>query len=170
MPISGESLNRWREDMSRLADAVMQTFESTFGYPPGDHIVVEADAETGQHAVRELTAAGIGGDLLDFYAKVVQVSFPDVENGFFIHSVENIVEGGHPTKLTGAANDEITVFGSDGGGGLFALNAAGDKVYRLAGGSLVGPVYEVDESGLDIVASNFESFLIQLRDQVQTAE
>jgi len=147
----------------------MRRFECAFGYPPGNNVVVATDTEAGREAVRMLTAAGIGGDLLDFYARVEHVSLPDIGNGYFIHPAEDVANGarnGQPTAVTGAVRDRITVFGSDGGGGLFALNAAGDKVYRLDEGSLIGSVYDVEDHGVDVVAADLEGFLEYLRDRV----
>lgn len=54
------------------------------------------------------------------------------------------------TTATGALDEAITVFGSDGG-------------------SLVGAVYEVDASGLTRISPDFWGFLEYLRDELSKA-
>ncbi|MFJ8582119.1 hypothetical protein [Micromonospora sp. NPDC093277] len=146
----------------------MTNFEANFGYPPDENILVKADASSGTR-VQELAAVGVTGDLLDLYSCVEKVSLPDAGNGLFIHSAEDVAEGvrGYqPTRLAGARSEDIVVFGSDGGGGLFAVSADDGSVYRLGGGSLLGQVYETDESGLIKIASDLWGFLEYLRSEV----
>ncbi|BFO20986.1 hypothetical protein SHKM778_73740 [Streptomyces sp. KM77-8] len=51
------------------------------------------------------------------------------------------------------------MFGSDGGGALFAADRQTGEIVRLEGGSLVGDVYEAEESGVKVVARDFEGFM-----------
>ncbi|MFD7659956.1 hypothetical protein ACFV4N_38770 [Actinosynnema sp. NPDC059797] len=158
--------------MSVLASKLMRNFEAGFGYPPGDDLLVEATAESGREAAQSLSSVGAPGELRDFYSRVQEVSLPDVGNGFFIASAEVLVEGirrgDRPTEVTGSVNDAIVVFGSDGGGGLFALSSSSGNVYRLSGGAQIGSTYEVDESGIAVLASGFWEFLrYLLRELVQ---
>ncbi|MFF5361321.1 hypothetical protein ACFY4I_18310 [Streptomyces scabiei] len=157
------------DEVSRLTSKLMRNFEASFGYPPGDNGVLKATPEQGPEMAAELAAAGIGEDLLEFYSRVEGVSLPDVGNGFFIHSADAVVDGireDQPTEVVGAIQDEITVFGSDGGGGLFALSSSGERVYRLDGGSLIGSTYDVDNSGVRVVANGFWDFLEYLRGEL----
>lgn len=155
--------------MSEIASKIMEGFEATHGYPPGDNVVVGADA----HAAHEgLSAVGVTGDLLQLYSVVGAVSLPDVGNGFFVHSADDVVDGirdGQPTTVTGVISDSITVFGSDGGGGLFAHSGSTGVVYRLDGGALVGSKYEAGEGDVHIVAASLDAFLTYLRNEASTA-
>lgn len=57
------------------------------------------------------------------------------------------------------------MFGSDGGGALFALSAGKEApVLRLSGGAFVGGAYDVD--GATVVAANLQDFLAFLRREV----
>jgi hypothetical protein len=159
---SGESLDRWVNGVSKLASRLMSEFEVRYGYPPGENALLKATPEDGAEAVRVLALAGIPRELLEFYSRVEEVSLPDVGNGMFVHSAQAVVEGvagDQPTEVVGAVQDTITVFASDGGGGLFALNRAGEKVYRLSGGALIGPTYDVDDDGVQVISSGFSGFL-----------
>lgn len=159
--------------MSKLAFKFMRDFEGSFGYPPGENVLLEASPERGAEAVQALSSIGAPRDLLDFYARVEEVSMPDVGNGLFVHSAQAVVggavNGGQPTEVVGAVDDTIVVFGSDGGGGLFALSRGGDKVYHLSGGSLVGSIYEANDAGGRVVANEFWGFLKYLYRELSEA-
>jgi hypothetical protein len=100
---------------------------------------------------------GLPPDLRAFYQVVGEVSLPDVENGYWIHRPpEPGVDNGRPYVLSDGR--PIVVFGSDGGGALFAL--CGSAVLRLAGGAEVGGVY--DEDGATVVAGDLREFLALL--------
>ncbi len=55
MPVTSKSLGRWVAEISQSVAVIMRRFEVTFGYPPGDNVVVEADAEAGREAGRMLS-------------------------------------------------------------------------------------------------------------------
>lgn len=157
--------------MSELASRIMRNFEPSFGYPPGDNVVVSADKSTAAETASALSRVGVRSDLIDFYSLIERVALPDGGSGIFVHSAEDVldgVRGGQPTRITGFIHDEITVFGSDGGGGLFALSVSNGRVYRLDGGSLVGSTYDADEKGVRLVAASLSAFLEHVRDDVSS--
>jgi hypothetical protein len=94
---------------------------------------------------------------------VHEVSLPDVGNGYFIHAPALVLEGESPTRLTGTVEDRIVVFGSDGGGALFALSASGRGVYRLANGSFTARGTPYDDGDVAVVAPDIGQFLDFLR-------
>ncbi|MCX3064244.1 hypothetical protein [Streptomyces beihaiensis] len=156
--------------MTELTEEFASHFEGRYEYPPDDHEVITVPLGDKDEVRRRLEAADVSDDLVDLYSRVESVSLPDLGSGYFIHSAGEMLDGmrdGQPTRVIGAVEDSITVFGSDGGGGLFALNAAQDKVYRLSGGALVGSVYEVDTSGLEIVSDGLSAFLNLLREELR---
>jgi hypothetical protein len=158
--------------MSELVSRFMSNFEAQFGYPPGENAVFEVTSGQGGDPVHALAAAKAPSALIEFYAKVDKVSLPDVGNGLFVHTAEAVADGlkgEQPTEMVGSFHDSIVVFGSDGGGCLFALNSLGDKVYRLGGGSLVGSVYDVDEPNASVIATGFQEFLDYLRRELSDA-
>ncbi|MEE1745002.1 hypothetical protein ACFYNF_27335 [Streptomyces sp. NPDC006641] len=158
--------------MAKLAVKFTRDFEVSFGYPPGDNGVVRADSNVRRDLIDGLIEAGVGGDLISFFSRVGSVSLPDLDSGFFIHSAEDLldgVRGEQPVRITGALEDEIAVFGSDGGGALFALNAAQDRVYRLSGGALVGATYDVNPSGVQVMADDLWGFLEYLLSELSRA-
>ena len=159
MPITGASVSSWAEELSQLAARFTDSFEDRFGYPPGENHVVVAEPRRTQDELASLGLQGAHADLVTLYAQIESVSLPDIGNGLFIHPVADPAKSGQPTTLTGDTEDQITVFGSDGGGNLFALNATGDKVYRLSSGALHGDTYEADAGEFTVIAPLLGGFL-----------
>ncbi|MFF1710301.1 hypothetical protein [Streptomyces sp. NPDC058268] len=85
------------------------------------------------------------------------LSLPDVGVGLFVHPARQTVAGLHgdlPTRLVGAVEDSVVVFGSDGGGALFALSRTdGATVYRLPPGRVDGDLYHCAPTADDLAAS-----------------
>ncbi|MDT0452761.1 SMI1/KNR4 family protein [Streptomyces hesseae] len=147
----------------------MRRFEATYGYEPGENRLVEATGKPKHDMLRALATAGAPADLVEFYGQVECVSLPDVGNGIFVDPIEEVIEGAagsQPTQVTGSINGSILVFGSDGGGGLFVLMPSDSKVYRISGGSLIASTYDVNDSGLEVVADTFDGFLDYIFDQL----
>lgn len=136
----------------------METFEETHGYPAGDNEVALADHET-RTAVTLLTnhrpeyAA-----LLSLFAVIDSVSLPDIGNGYFIHPPSTVTAHLHEYGAVPLENDDHgLVFGSDGGGNLFAL-AANGTVHKSRTASWNDEFYAV--------ATSLRHFLEQLRDVI----
>lgn len=134
--LTEEWIDAW---ISRLREHLalhLAEFESRFGYPP-DLNSVESEGEFG-HSDFDVIAA-VSLDLALLYRRIRYLSLPDVGIGLFVHSAQQTVaglRGALPTRVVGAAlDDSVVVFGSDGGGVLFALSRAdGRTVYRLPPG------------------------------------
>ncbi|MEU9291945.1 hypothetical protein AB0D57_47030 [Streptomyces sp. NPDC048275] len=162
MPISGPNVDSWIDEMSRLASRFVAAFETAYGYPPGEHYVSRASDRGGRDALATVLSDAGAGDLVEFYSHVAQISLPDVGPGLFVDEVEDVVEGWHgsqPTQVHSVPDRTVAVFGSDGGGALFAADRQTGEIVRLEDGSLIGDVYEVEESGAQVVARDFEGFM-----------
>ncbi|MEU1763308.1 hypothetical protein [Micromonospora sp. NPDC005652] len=172
MPISGESLSRWVDDVAGLLVQYLSAFEGKYGYPPDENVVVRAESASLLPGVRSLAEMAVHADLLEFYAVVERVSLPDVGNGIFVLSAEEVLEGIQglqPSEIRGALDGRIVVFGSDGGGGLFALIGESGQVCRLSGGAWVGSVYEVEENGIASCGANLNGFLQGILEELRDA-
>lgn len=172
-PISGSNVENWANEMSILASRFVAEFEDVHGYPPGEHYVSRSTDGGGRDALAAvLSGAGVG-DLVEFYSHVSRISFPDVGPGFFVDEVECVVagmRGARPTRVSGVPGRAVVVFGSDGGGALFAVDRQTGEVVRLEEGAIMGDVYEVGEYGIQVIARDFEEFMqflsAELRRQV----
>ncbi|MEW2291381.1 hypothetical protein ABZ719_01555 [Streptomyces sp. NPDC006743] len=148
--------------MSRLVLRFTAGFEAAYGYPPGEHCVLRST----DRKASESLAAALGGsgaqDLIDFYAHVARISLPDVGAGFFADEVEDVIDGlrgTQPTRVSGVSERNVVVFGSEGGGALFAADRQTGEIIRLEGGALVGSDYEVEGPGVAVIARDFSEFM-----------
>ncbi|MFD3576372.1 hypothetical protein [Streptomyces sp. NPDC058644] len=151
----------------------LNEFEFRFGYPPDPNSV-----ETGSgcdEAVRDEASAvpavpAAPGDLALLYRHISRLSLPDVGVGLFVHSVRQTADGLRgdlPTRVVGEVEDSVVVFGSDGGGALFALSRTdGATVYRLPPGRVDGSVYRCAE-GIEVVALGLRGFLVHVESELR---
>jgi hypothetical protein len=171
MTISGEWLDEWVKCMEALTSVFMERFQLAFGYPPGENCVEPASGAFGAGGEELVGVEGVPEDLVVFYRRVGRVSLPDVGSGFFVHSVGQAVAGlwgDLPTRIVGAREDSIVVFGSDGGGALFALSVTdGATVYRLPPSGVEGGVYREGVLPCEVVASDLAGFLCLLERELR---
>ncbi|MFC8369920.1 SMI1/KNR4 family protein [Streptomyces sp. NPDC057239] len=137
---------------------LMETFEVTHGYPAGDNEVALADDGT-RAAVTLLTNhRSEYAALLSLFAVIDSVSLPDIGNGYFIHPPSTVTAHLDEYGAVPLENgDHGTVFGSDGGGSLFALAADG-TVHKSRTASWNDECYAV--------ATSLRHFLEQLSDVI----
>ncbi|MFF1278715.1 hypothetical protein ACFVZC_35945 [Streptomyces marokkonensis] len=169
MPISGPNVDSWIGEMSRLTSQFVSGFETAYGYPPDEHYVSRAADNSGRDMLAAVLSGAGARDLIEFYSHVAQISLPDVGPGFFVDEAEYVVEGvrgTQPTQVRSVPDRTVIVFGSDGGGALFATDRQTGEIVRLEGGSLVGDVYEVEESGVQVIARDLEGFMRFLFDEL----
>ncbi|WIM92494.1 hypothetical protein ACTOB_004436 [Actinoplanes oblitus] len=150
-------IERWRAGMRSDIAVLLDTFASRFGFPPGDHGVSGPATAAELDGLARLHGGAVPGDLLSFHRVVAEVELPDVNNGYWIHRPPLPgADPGHPRRLSDGR--AVVVFGSDGGGALFALaGGSGSPVLRLADGSFLGGAYEADCA--TEIAANLQNFL-----------
>ncbi len=92
------------------------------------------------------------------------LSLPDVHNGYFIDPAARVLtarQRGEPTRIGGHPERAIHAFGSDGGGGRFALGIVDGAVYYLPSGGAVedGAYLEDKLVRARVVADGVSEFL-----------
>jgi hypothetical protein len=150
-------LASWRDDIGHALAPLLATFETTYGYPPGDNRIIAAGEgrPVGEAAIHP----GLPLVLNRFYRTIHEVLLPDIGNGYFIHPLDHVLneltrQG--PVRLVESTPG--VVFGSDGGGILYAADHSG-TIYRSRAASR--------NSGFELVAPDLSSFLDQLRQAVK---
>ncbi|WP_393071559.1 hypothetical protein [Streptomyces sp. LN704] len=127
--LSADWLTNWQREITAMLEQTLARFETAYGYPPGDNDVLVADDQS-RAAAAQLEDAAVPAALVTLYSSIAELQLPDIDHGYFIHSpdlvLDHLTEYG-PVRLT----DHRTgiVFGSDGGGILFALDQGG-QVHR----------------------------------------
>jgi hypothetical protein len=128
--LSADWLTTWQREITAMLEQTLALFETAYGYPPGDNGVLVADDHSRAAAARLNDTANLPTALVTFYASIAELRLPDIDHGYFIHPpdlvLDHLTEYG-PVRLT----DHRTgiVFGSDGGGHLFALDQS-EQVHR----------------------------------------
>ncbi|WP_441248165.1 hypothetical protein [Kitasatospora sp. McL0602] len=128
--VSAGRLLAWHREITSALDETLSLFESTYGYPPGSNDVLLASEESRSEAAQLEGTTEIPPALIVFYTTIAELRLPDVDHGYFIHSpvhVLNDLAAYGPVHVTEHATG--IVFGSDGGGILFALGHDG-RVHR----------------------------------------
>lgn len=140
----------WAAELRTVVDRIAAM---DLGYPAGTNEVrppVEAPA-------------GVPEGLRAMYAACDGASLPDLHVGYFIDTsarAATAAERGEPIRIEGQVSTRVHVFGSDGGGGRFALGEDG-AVYYLPSGGLVedGVFFEDSHAKARIVGQSLDRFL-----------
>jgi hypothetical protein len=169
---SGQNVELWIEEMEQMTSSFVEDFQDRNGYPPGEHYVLRSTQAEACNVLAEIATEEKMCEFIEFYSRVERISMPDVGSGFFVDSAEDVVKGMHgpqPTKVLGACERRVAVFGSEGGGALFAVDRQTGEVVRLDGGALLGDIYDTGEQEAELVSPSFQGFLQFLRRELNNA-
>lgn len=129
------SFERWA---STVRAEIEKLSTLKFDYPIGVNELFPPSQQT----------AGVPPELKPLYEVCDGLSAPDIYVGYFLDRAARVCsvrERGEPTRIEGRQTAPITVFGSDGGGGRFALCHADNSVlYLPSGGSVEQGAYHED--------------------------
>lgn len=157
----------WRTSVERLLEPLLANFADRFGYAPGENAVIAASPESSAAASK---SSGAGPEVLaEFYHHISKVSLPDVHNGLFVHPLSQVLANetnGMPVRAPRLTEEAIVVFGSDGGGSLFALGESGAPVYFLPPGAVMEGVYSGGLQEPKVLSATFAEFLDWMRSVV----
>src|SRR4051794_37083867 len=98
----------WRNAVDAAVNSVMVGFKATYGYPPGDNVIEDADRLGASRLVD--AGAATPADLLTLYAAVGAVSLPDIGNGLFLHSPQHVAYSyatHEPRRVTGRYRADV---------------------------------------------------------------
>ena len=153
------SLTEWKLEAEDLLGQVPDMLQ----YPAGKN-ALNPPATATELRWLEGRFAGFGGEtFLAFYAASNGLTWSDVHNGFWLDRISDLRKRGrHPSAITGDFEGPIRVFGTDGGGGMYAF-LENRRIYHLPPAMILRGVYEADARNVEVVAGNFEFFLRRLR-------
>ena len=153
--MTDQDFKAWASSIRALLDELAA---QDFGYPLG---VNEVRQQATEYYV-------VPSGLEQLYATFDGISLPDVHVGYFIdpaRRVASAAQRGEPTRVNGAHPRAIHVFGSDGGGGRFALDTGNEAVYYLpsSGGVRDSVFFEDDVVRVHRIAGSIMEFLRMLK-------
>lgn len=136
------------------------------GYPLGENAIRFPGDEISLRKLLESSVAPAARDFIEFYRRCDGLNLPDVHVGYFLHPLRLVLDSevrGEPVRISGVGSGEILTFGSDGGGGKFALrrNAAGEVLY-LAAGAVHSGVFDGERTPARVLSDSFSGFLAML--------
>lgn len=151
-----------REWLQAVRADLVELMRQDFGYP--------LDA----NEIREPPVAilfDVPPQLEDLYRIFDGASLPDVHVGYFIDEAGRVASApqrGEPSVVAGDPDVPIHVFGSDGGGGRFAIGVSDGAVYYLPSSGAVreGRYIQDDRSPVRQVAPNVGGFLSRLQEDI----
>lgn len=150
---------QWATSLRKL---LRESTAQDFGYPLGVNEIHPPAAET----------SGLPGGLCALYAVCDGLSLPDVHAGYFIDNADRVKSGasrGEPTTVSEFPQTHVVVFGSDGGGGRFALEQEAGVVLYLPPGGMVKDCAFIQDPQVHVrrIADSMLEFLYRLRDDVE---
>jgi hypothetical protein len=148
--------------LKAVDDDLVELGRLEFGYPLGVNEVREP---------LPIKASGIPSFLDQIYNAFDGLSLPDIHIGYFIDSASRTAsapERGEPSFIVCDTELPIHVFGSDGGGGRFAVGLSDGAIYYLpSSGSVRDGKYIADcASKVRRLSSNVSGFLDLLRKDI----
>lgn len=156
--LDSEWVRDWCGQISVALEALTSSFLRTHGFPPGENAVVLATNESSKATGALVDLTPIPSDLTTLYWVVSEVSLPDVEHGYFVHSASTVAE--HFREYGSVQIDDeppAIVFASDGGGHLFAVAGSG-RVWRSTTASWF--------DDFEVTTASIQEFLEQLSRRV----
>lgn len=128
--LSADWLTAWRRGITAKIDETLALFETIHDYPPGENAVLAADDQSRAAAARLTDTIELPAALVAFYSAIAELQLPDIDYGYFIHPPDLVLDHYTDCGPVHFANHGTgIVFGSDGGGILFALDRDG-RVHR----------------------------------------
>ena len=159
----------WVAWLRQLDDCLRTLREIDLGYPQGENVALSPPDPASLEALIARAGLDPRAPIIAFYRACGGLSLPDVYNGYFIGSPDQLLGTlvDEPRRLADPFSCDILVFGWDGGGGRFALGTTGDgQVLHLGDGAVRDGVFD-GEDAVRVVAPDFPSFLERLLADVE---
>jgi len=147
--------------VARIARALARIDEDLVGYEPYENVVREPLPAQDVRAALESVAPSFRAPLIALYEACDGIDAMNVNIGYHVRPLSEVVDQSpnpfEPVRLR-TAGDAIKAFGSDGGGGLFALNERGEVLY-LDHGSIEDGVFGDTPRSCRRVATDIAEFM-----------
>ncbi len=164
--VGEEWLCRWARQLEAATARALRDVLSTYPFEPGVHTVGPPSPPADLTLLRR-RMPWVPNELVALCQLVGPVSLPDIANGYFLDASKHLTsdlfhEQARPDRIGEpfAEDVDIVVFGSNGGGDLYALATPdGGLVYRLQDAAYEAGVYRGTERGITVVGKDLRDFL-----------
>lgn len=143
------------------------------GYPIENNIIAPACANIDTDSMEKFIKSKMSiAGLIAFYTKCDGISLPDVNNGYFIKSLDKFLLGlseksEEPLFVNGECEGNIAIIGSTGGGHRFAIKTDSGCVIKLGNGLVENRVFYGTSQNISVVADSWDIFLTRLVSDVE---
>ncbi|WP_146765926.1 hypothetical protein [Micromonospora noduli] len=167
MTLTERWMDAWATQLQAAVDRALRDVVSDFPFE-ADHHQVGPPAPRAEVDLLRQRLPWMPVDLVALHQQVGPVTLPDICNGYFIHSSKELLalldvqDRADRIGEPGADGIDVVVFGSNGGGDLYAEATADGRVFRLRGASYVGGVYAGTENGVSVAGADLREFLERL--------
>jgi hypothetical protein len=158
-------MQRTKSSVEKLSGLATALTTIDLGYPLGDNRVRPAPSVMTRASILERIRE-LSPSLTDFYVWCDGLSFPDVHNGYFISSADQLLDNSSSlVRIEGEPHDSgipVVAIGSGGGGQRFVVRSDNGEVLILSGGLLENGIFHSDGSNVVEVAPDWNTFLERL--------
>jgi hypothetical protein len=157
-------LAEWATQLQAAVERALRDVVSGFPFEADDHRVGPPASGAELDLLRQ-RLPWTPDELVALHRQVGPVTLPDIGNGYFLHAPDGVLAAldqqdradqiGEPL----AEHIDVVVFGSNGGGDLYAIAVTDGRVFRLQDASYIGGVYRGTNHGITVVAADLRDFL-----------
>jgi hypothetical protein len=157
-------LNEWATQLRAAVERALRDVVSGFPFEADEHRVGPPASGAELDLLRQ-RLPWTPDELVALHRHVGPVTLPDIGNGYFLREPDGVVAAldqqdradqiGEPL----AEHVDVVVFGSNGGGALYAVAVTDGRVFRLQDTSYIRGVYDGTSHGVTIVAADLRDFL-----------
>jgi hypothetical protein len=157
-------LGEWATQLNVAVERALRDVVSGLPFEAGDHRVGPPASRVELDLLRQ-RLPWMPDELVALHRQVGPVTLPDIGNGYFLHALDGLLamlyqqdradQIGQPR----VGRIDAVVFGSNGGGDLYAVAVTDGRVFRLQDASYIGGVYDSTTRGITVVGEDLRDFL-----------
>lgn len=159
------NIDNWKHSLELLLEKL---YEIDFGYPLGENKIIQRNFSC--DVSEAMKTYGIDIPLLEeFYLMSDGISLPDIQNGYFLKSLSDFIEGiqgKEPISISGEIKGQILVLGSTGSGQKIVFFKKDKSILLLENELVKHEIFYATNKSIKVIAISFEEFLNKLLQDV----
>lgn len=161
--LSERWLGEWATQLQAVAARALRDVVSGYPFEADDHRVGPPASMASLDLLRQ-RLPWTPDELVALQRCVGPVTLPDICNGYFLHALTAVDRQDRADQIGEPFGEriDVIVFGSNGGGDLYAMAVTDGRVFRVRDAGYVGGVYNGTDRGITIVGADLRDFLERL--------